>query len=357
MSMDKYGIDGHKLHYHVERVSDWRSGKRVYPIYMEVSPSGVCNHRCVFCALDFMEYQSRFLETGPFKERLAEMGRLGLKSIMYAGEGEPFLHKDMAELILHTKRSGIDVALTTNGTLMTRAISEKILDAVEWIKVSCNAGTPETYAKIHRTKPDQFTKVIRNLEDAAALRRRSSSRCTLGIQIVLLPDNCDEVETLVRLSRDIGLDYVVVKPYSQHPKSETETYKDIRYRQYEGLAETLERYNTDAFQAVVRLQTMNQWDRQSRSYERCYALSFWSYLDAGGNVWGCSNFLGDDRFNYGNIYERTFAQIWEGERRMQCMRWVENELDSDACRVNCRMDKINQYLWELKHPRAHVNFI
>lgn len=357
MSMDKYGIDGHKLHYHVERVSDWRSGKRVYPIYMEVSPSGVCNHRCIFCALDFMGYQSRFLETDVLKERLTEMGRLGLKSIMYAGEGEPFLHKDMTELILHTKRSGIDVALTTNGTLMTRAISEKILDAVEWIKVSCNAGTPETYAKIHRTKPDQFTKVIRNLEDAAALRCRSSSRCTLGIQIVLLPDNCDEVETLVRLSRDIGLDYVVVKPYSQHPKSQTETYKDIRYRQYEGLAETLERYNTDAFQAVVRLLTMDQWDRQSRSYERCYALSFWSYLDAGGNVWGCSNFLGNDRFNYGNIYEETFAQIWEGERRMQCMRWVENELDSDACRVNCRMDKINQYLWELKHPRAHVNFI
>ena len=357
VDMDKYKIDGHKLNYHVERVSDWRNGKTVYPIYMEISPSGACNHRCVFCAQDFMGYQSRFLETDVLKERLTEMGRLGLKSIMYAGEGEPFLHRDMTELIVHTKDAGIDVAITTNGSLMTKDVSEGILDAVEWIKVSCNAGTPETYSKIHRVKPDQFGVVMRNLDDAVAVREKLGSNCVLGIQILLLPDNCDEVETLAQRARDIGLDYIVVKPYSHHPKSETQIYKDIRYGGYEDLAETLQEYTTDAFEVIVRLQTMNKWDEQSKSYERCYALSFWSHLDAGGNVWGCSNYLGDDQFNYGNIYDKTFQEIWEGEKRARCMQWVEHELDCSACRVNCRMDKINRYLWELKHPLPHVNFI
>jgi radical SAM protein with 4Fe4S-binding SPASM domain len=355
--MDSYQSDGHTLNYHVARVSDWRNGKLVYPIYMDVSPSGACNHRCTFCSQDYLEYQPRFLKTDVVKERLTEMGRLGLKSIMYAGEGEPFLHRDMAELVGHTKRSGIDVAVTTNGVLMTRAISERILDAVEWIKVSCNAGTPETYAKIHRTQADQFARVLRNLEDATALRSKQGSRCTLGMQIVLLPDNCEEVETLARLARDIGLDYLVVKPYSHHPKSRTERYKDIRYGEYAWLAETLRKYNTDTFDVIVRLETMNRWDEQSKPYDHCYALSFWAHLDAGGNVWGCSNYLGDEPFCYGNIYEKTFAQIWEGPKRMQCMQWVENELDSSVCRVNCRMDKINRYLWELRHPPAHVNFI
>jgi len=25
--------------------------------------------------------------------------------------------------------------------------------------------------------------------------------------------------------------------------------------------------------------------------------------------------------------------------------------------VGCRMDEINRYLWELKHPHPHVNFV
>ena len=54
---DTYGIDSHKLHYHPDRVARWMEGANTYPIYMEISPSGTCNHRCVFCALDFMEYQ------------------------------------------------------------------------------------------------------------------------------------------------------------------------------------------------------------------------------------------------------------------------------------------------------------
>lgn len=355
--MDKYKIDGHKLNYHVKRVSDWLNGEIIYPIYMEVSPSGTCNHRCIFCAQDFMGYKARFLEVDFLKTRLTEMGGLGLKSIMYAGEGEPFLHKDMKDIILHTKCSGIDVALATNGVLMTKNISEKILGAVEWIKISCNAGTAETYSKIHRTKLEHFDVVLHNLEDAVRVKRQNGYDCVLGIQILLLPDNCNEIETLTKLSRDIGLDYIVVKPYSHHPKSRTQIYKNVRYKEYEGLGEMLQRYATDTFKIIVRLQTMNKWDEQSKPYNRCYALSFWSHIDAGGNVWGCSNYLGDDQFNYGNIYEKTFQEIWESANRRRCMYWVEHELDASQCRVNCRMDKINRYLWELKNPSRHVNFI
>ncbi|HAB51888.1 MAG TPA: radical SAM protein, partial [Ignavibacteriales bacterium] len=51
--MDKYRIDSHKLMYHVSRINDWLEGKIIYPIYAEISPSGACNHRCTYCALDF----------------------------------------------------------------------------------------------------------------------------------------------------------------------------------------------------------------------------------------------------------------------------------------------------------------
>ncbi|MFH1305232.1 MAG: SPASM domain-containing protein, partial [Candidatus Omnitrophota bacterium] len=68
-------------------------------------------------------------------------------------------------------------------------------------------------------------------------------------------------------------------------------------------------------------------------------------------------YLGDERFLYGNIYENTFREIWEGEKRRRSLRWVENELDTAKCRINCRMDEVNRYLWELRNPSKHVNFI
>ncbi len=53
----------------------------------------------------------------------------------------------------------------------------------------------------------------------------------------------------------------------------------------------------------------------------------------------------------------TFKEIWEGEKRVLSIKWVERELDINQCRVNCRMDEINRYLWDLKNHPEHVNFI
>ncbi len=102
---------------------------------------------------------------------------------------------------------------------------------------------------------------------------------------------------------------------------------------------------------------MEKWDTGVRNYQHCYALPFWAYIDANGNIWGCSAYLGDKRFICGNIYENTFKEIWEGNKRKKILKMAQNELDTKNCRVNCRMDEINRYLWELKCPPEHVNFI
>lgn len=367
--MDKFKIDGHKLMFHPQRVKEWADGGNTYPIYMEVSPAGACNHRCTFCGVDFMGYQNRCLETGMFKERLSEMGELGLKSIMYAGEGEPFLHKDMVELANHTKDSGIDVAFTTNASLLKAAHVENILEKTSWIKVSINAGTKETYAKVHRSKERDFDRVIENMKYAAKFRRDNGYNCTLGFQMVLLPENSDECFKLAKIAKDIGMDYLVIKPYSQHTQGVSREYESVKYEKYSTLNDELSAMNTDDFNVVFRFNAMKQWDEGAHRYNRCVALPFWSYIDAGGNVLGCSIYLDDERFIYGNIKDQTFQEIWEGEKRKKSLCWVEKDLDVAGCRVNCRMDKVNQYLHSLKADRAelrneseietqeHVNFI
>ncbi|MDD5656191.1 MAG: radical SAM protein [Elusimicrobia bacterium] len=352
--MDKFGIDGHKLHLHPGRVEAWLSGRGIYPIYAEIALARACNHRCVFCSMDFVGYAPLFLDDGVLRARLTELRRLGLKSVMYAGEGEPLLNRQAARIIRHSRRVGLDVALTTNGVLLRPDLCRRILADLSWVKVSINAGTAATYARVHRAKPADFDAVLSNLAYAARYKKSRGLKTALGMQMVLLPENRREVLALARRAKAAGMDYLVVKPYSQHPLSRTRRFQDIRYERDYALAERLERLNDGRFHVVFRRETMRRWDEKAKGYGRCLGLPFWTYIDAAGDVWGCSRFLGDKDFLYGNILKSGFRAIWEGRARRRSLR---REVELRRCNFNCRLDEINRYLWLLKHPPEHVNFI
>ena len=60
--MAKFNFDGHKLFYQFETTYKLLTDQEVNPVYVEYSPVGSCNHRCIFCAYDYIGYQSRKLE-------------------------------------------------------------------------------------------------------------------------------------------------------------------------------------------------------------------------------------------------------------------------------------------------------
>jgi cyclic pyranopterin phosphate synthase len=356
-AVPRYRLDGHKLMFHPHRLSKWLSGEKIFPLYLEISTSGACNHRCTFCLMDHMGYHSRYPDTSILKERLSECASLGVGSIMFGGEGEPLLNRDFAEIVAHSRSVGLDVALSTNGVLLTPALVSQIAPAMSWIKVSLNAGTPETYAAVHRTKPEDFYTVVANIESAARYIAEQNASCILGVQSVLLPENAAEMASLAAICRDVGVSYFVIKPHAQHYNSITRMYESLDYGPYLQLADQLEKISTDRFKVIFRMHTFNKLRRTERGYGRCLGLPFWSYIDSGGNVWGCSDYLGDERFLYGNIHQESFRDIWLGEQRQRSLDFVARELDPEKCSLNCRMDEINLYLWELTHPAAHVNFI
>ncbi len=365
---DRYAIDSHKLIYHPKAVAnfldardDWEKMKSIYPLYVEISPVGACNHRCTFCAVDYIGYQPVRLSLPVIQRTLAEMGRKGVKSVMFAGEGEPMLHTQIDQMVMAASSAGIDSAMTTNASIVSDAFVERGLPLLSWLKASVNAGTSETYTRIHRCKDKEFERVLANLKRLVEARDKGSYTCVLGAQILLLPENAAEVETLARICRDeIGLDYLVVKPYSQHLFSVTQIYQDVMYHGYADLQARLAALNTGRFSVVYRENTMKKHDQSATPrYERCHATpAFWAYLMANGDLYGCSAYLLDPRFNYGNINQETFSELWEGEARRKNFKYIREELDIRECRLNCRMDEVNRYLDRLVSKDVqHVNFI
>jgi radical SAM protein with 4Fe4S-binding SPASM domain len=354
--------------YHPDRIAQWQAAgdewekaKSVYPLYVEIAPAGACNHRCTFCAVDYIGYKTRSLEKTLLIRRVTEMAERGVRSIMYAGEGEPLLHRHIGEIIVQTQKAGIDVAITTNAVALNEHLIYESLGSITWIKASVNAGTPETYAAVHQTKADDFGRVFRNLTKAAEVKQANHYACTIGVQMVLLPENQHEAVILAKRSKDAGADYIVIKPYSQHLMSLTtmeKGYKDFDYSLIFPMEEEFSALEDGRFKVIFRRRTMEKLLDQDRHYTICQATPFfWAYVMANGEVYGCSAYLQDSRFCYGNLNERSFTEIWEGEARQKSFHHVRQELNIVECRRNCRMDEVNRYLWDLQHPPGHVNFI
>ena len=353
---DQYKIDSHKLIYHPARTAEYLEKGDTFPIYLEISPSGGCNHRCTFCGMDHRGYVSRFIDTELIKTRISEMAGLGLKSIMFAGEGEPLLHKDIVDIVNHTKSVGIDSSFTTNAVLLNEKKANGLLPNTSWIKVSCNAGSAETYAKVHRSGERDFEKVMKNIKTTNEIRKVEGHTCTLGAQMILLPENRHEAVELGKRVRDLGADYLVIKPYSQNASSITTIYKDVRYDEELELQEQLDALKTDSFKVIFRSHAMKKHG-EVHAYSSCNALPFWAYIGSEGNIWGCSDFVGNEDFNYGNINDMTVKEIWYGKQRKDLMDKFNKSFNCSQCRTNCRMDDVNKYLWELKNPAPHDNFI
>jgi len=361
---DKYLIDHHKIMFHPERLAlwlkaqnSWKEAKKIYPIYVEISASGFCNHRCRFCALDYLGYQGGFANFQNLKRAIKDMQRGGVKAINFSGEGEPLLHPKIKEIIQYTKSLGIDVSLVTNGTFLKEELLKNILPQLSWIKVSIDAARPETHMKIHRPKIQDFDVIMNNLKKAVEIRRTTKAKCALGGQMLLLPENHKEVVILAEKLKEIGFDYLVIKPYSQHQKSITREYANLSYEKYFYLKDELKKLSGSKFQVIFRERAMKKLKTRP-PYKVCYAVPFfWAHLMTNGDVYSCGNFLGDERFKLGNYNKKSFKEIWQGEERKKHWRFLQTKFNTNQCRENCRMDEVNRYLEKLKNPPPHVNFI
>lgn len=351
---DNIRIDSHKLIYHPQEVSRWLKGENVYPIELEVSLTNACNHRCIFCAVDYAGYKPIMLDKEVLLNNLKEISTRGVKSIIYAGEGEPLLNKNAPDIINKTKEYGIDAAMSTNGVLMTPDISRECLKSLTWVRFSTAGITNSTYEKIHQCKQGDLGKVLENMSVAVEVKKEQKLNTTLGVQLLLLPDNKNEIVTMAKELKNIGIDYFTIKPFSQHPQSGNKI--DVDYTNLLELEEELKDIATKDFKIYFRANAMKKLICK-REYKQCLALPFMVYMDSKGNLWPCIVFMGKDELKYGNLYEESFVNIWEGERRKEIVNYFNHMDLQKNCREICRLDEMNKYLDELVHPGEHVNFI
>jgi len=356
-NVKRYDFEGHKLMYHQGRLNQFLETGDCFPLYLEISPVGSCNHRCLFCAYDFIGYPNRKLETSRTLKLIDELARGGLKSLLFAGEGEPLLHPDLDTLIRHAKQSGIDVGLFTNGQLLTPLLAERIIPNLTFVRFSFNAGTKENYSRIHQVKEEAFASVSRAITNAATVRREKGLATAVGAQFVLIPENMESLLPAASLLKEAGADYLAIKPFVQ--QSERQCYRlehPIPPAELEANLLAAEQLSDGNFKVMARRSAFANYG--VRHYAHCYGSAFISVINSAGDVASCLPYWDNQEYVFGNIYRNSFNEIWQGSRRKGVKRMLECSKEVGSCPPNCRPNAVNEFLYELKHPSVeHLNFI
>lgn len=359
--MDKYLMDGHKLFWHLDRVQEWLSGKRIAPLHIDVGLSKGCNIRCEYC---FGVLQGNFYRKGtevyfprePLLRYMKDAGEIGVRSMGFIGEGEPLLNPHVYEAIETGKKAGVDISLGTNGILFDAGwYGEMALEHLTWIRFNISAASDEAYRKVHRSK--EFATAVSKVRFCVETKMGKNLPVTIGLQMVLTPTNVDQAVPLAVLGRELGVDYLVIKQCSDTVENTLGIYKKLSdYRNFEDILKEAEAQGNGSYNVIVKWRkVMNMGER---IYDRCLGAPFLLYSSGDGRLYPCGMFFNhrEEEFRLGDLTKQSFREVIESDRYAEIIRKVA-ELDAKECYSNCRTHCVNEFIWQIKHPPEHVNFI
>ncbi len=265
------------------------------------------------------------LSTGEALAVIDDLAGMGVPLIIFTG-GEPLMREDLFNLARHARQKGLKMALSTNGTLVTRAMAERIRDArIEYAGISLDGATAATHDRF-RNCPGAFERTVA----AFSACRDAGLRC--GVRVTLTKENHPELEALVDLSIRIGASrfclYWLVPAgrgsasYDrlQLGREETASALALLYRKAkETDAATMEFLTVDAPQDCVHLLASMEADGSADLPDAralleslgggCSAGTRVANIDARGNVWPCQ-FARSPEFLVGNVREQPFSRLW-----------------------------------------------
>jgi len=148
-----------------------------------------CNLHCVHCYSDSANraYEGE-LTTAEGFALLDDLAAFGVPVLLLSG-GEPLMRPDIFELIAHARSRGLRTTLSTNGTLITAAVAER-LRALEVSYVGISLDGIGRTNDMFRGHKGAFDKAMAGFRHCKAVDQR------VGLRMTLTRRNCQDLDQL-----------------------------------------------------------------------------------------------------------------------------------------------------------------
>ncbi|MCP3887878.1 MAG: radical SAM protein [Desulfobulbaceae bacterium] len=288
-----------------------------------------CNMKCVFCYDSAGPDRSKHeMSIEKVYEIIDECKKLDVIDVTFGG-GEPFIRKDLIDVITYTKRKNIRYFIITNGTLITEEIAFKLARVFDHrydkIQVSLDGPTAEVHDRQRGVIGgfDLTMKGIDNLQKAGI---------SPTINAVLTSNNYPHIKDMIPFLMDRGIsNFRVLRLHPLGRGKDPEFYKkwNVTPEQSEELFEYLmgkQQELIDRFAISNDFASIFPWsaakfrnDLQSLpgvepvSYA-CGAGTTKIAIGPEGDVYPCSYMYDFPELKIGSIQNGTIQELWEREK-------------------------------------------
>jgi len=338
--------------------------------YHNFIASSVVVHNC-YAALQVNK--PRKITVEHMRAFLWDCADIGVKGVSFVSDGESTLSPAYAPSIEYGHELGLSMASGTWGGPLTHDTIDRVLPCLTYLRLNVSGGTPERTAQIMGITVEQHMRVRDIIRYCVAEKARLGLPVTIGIQMVLMPQDADQIIPFAQLALDLGVDYGVIK----HCSDDENGSLGVDYSKYPALYGTLkeaESMRRDSTDIVVKWNKIKQGASNTRVYDRCFGAPFLLQISGTGLVAPCGMLFNDkykSDFHIGNICDTRFRDIWRSERYWEVMGRLADPERFDPrkmCGSLCIQHLPNEALWRHKTGEreivesaeaipAHVNFV
>ena len=155
-----------------------------YEIYVQLSRR--CNLHCTMCGWEIWKDNSGFMEWPVFERVIAEAKACGIKPMhILAGQGEPFLHPQIFEMLGRAVAEGFEVGIVTNGTPFNPERIEKLAGlGLAYLQFSFAGWDAQSYESVYVGA--KFDRTLANLK--AVHQALKGTKTRFAVKAVALGD-------------------------------------------------------------------------------------------------------------------------------------------------------------------------
>ena len=180
------------------------------PYHAEIYPADRCNIDCFFCSTAAIRGNDE-LPLSRIEELMSELQEAGTRSVRLAGGGEPLFHRKTKDMLRAIAAAKLPIEnITTNAVLLGEEVAQILIGTCDEITVSLNTADPESYASMMQTPARNFERVLTNVRNLLAERKRQGAKApTIDLQFLVWRDNYKTIPRMYELARELDVDSII----------------------------------------------------------------------------------------------------------------------------------------------------
>lgn len=193
-----------------------KNGVDPYPVVIEIHPTDVCNHGCKYCFHGGNGFgkdrdPSRYMRTVQYLSLFGEFTDLGIYNLSISGGGEPFLSKNIVDIVSGAVENGLLVRVVTTGNYLPKIAISYLMKCSE-VRFSVDAVDPSTYSKIRNVPPLLLEKTLENMRMVIKSRNEAGSSLQIGTTFIINTENSGQILSFASLMLgSVGVNKIIYK--------------------------------------------------------------------------------------------------------------------------------------------------